>query len=1329
MPMQIQQVVMAPFFPLWFLLAITTHCLFLSTNAKKVFVKPSEGVKCSTQPCLTLNDYANDSDQHFVDNTTFTFLSGVHRLDIPLNLENLLDVAFLMTLDGGQVEVVLIHNVTWKSCTNIKIIGLSFKFSGQIEQELLAIVFHQTTAFLSNLTVYGHREQKVQVLFLDSSEIQISNLFVFGAISKKGPALYAVNSTIELSGHTKFMSNIALIEGGAIALYDCISRMYGIILFVNNTVRGTTGVGGAMVISGGNHTILGNLSFTGNIAYLNGGALAIFDASYSHIAGFISFVNNTVTSTSGMGGAIFITGTSNIISSNISFVSNTAFTGGAMALDYGYCIVTGNLSFINNIANYHGGAVAILNSQHIISGDMLFADNFVSNGFGGAISFSGNSHNISGNLLFINNSAPVGIGGAIAFLYGSHTISGHISFVKNTASQGGALALNSGSLNISGRISFLDNSASTYGGAIALLSGNSNVSGNISFLHNIAPFYGGAVLLSNGDYIISGIIAFINNSVTNGSGGAISVLGNSHISGNISFVGNSAVVEGGAVQMFGVNTIVNMTGVQRFVKNSARRGGAMALSGSKLMLANPFQVDFIENYAEAYGGAIFISVGPTQCAVPGSLNNGPREECLFELDSLLNIHFKFSNNRAGRAGTVLYGGNFDTCRLYIGRVRDSCGNAIRGNISDNPLDTINNISNIVTDDNITSKVSSDPLKACICDGGTLECTRKYIEAVRGRKFTLPAVIVGQNNGAVPSFVRTSLSNGVRIDTAQRIQPTGKKCMPVSYRLFQDSNTTMLTLFPNNGVCRGSEAFRTKIVVTFLPCPDAFTLNGSACVCEERLQRFTKDCDVDANSIKRGSNTFWMGAVYDNGSYAGLILHSSCPLDYCVDIPVTITLDDLDIQCNHNHSGTLCGSCNDNYSITFGTLHCLPCNNDNLALLLPFALAGIALVAIISLLQLSVAVGTLNGLIFYANVIQANRSAFFPPGKTDILTIFIAWLNLDLGIETCFYDGMTTYVYTWLQFLFPFYVLFLIVVIIVASHYSSKFVRIFGTNPVAALATLVLLSYSKILRVVILALSSATLEYPDETHRLVWLYDGTVPYFQRADHIVLGIFAILAILVLFLPYTLLLLSGHLLQAYSHWRILLWINRIKPFMDAYHAPYKKETRYWTGLTLLLRCVFFLTFALNNSRGNDNVNLLLVSSVSAGLATLAWVHHGVYDKLFNDVLEGAFILNLCIFAAATYHVKETGRNQAYVAYASIGIAFSIFICIMLYHVCVSVGKTSIWKKLLKPKAEHYLIHLGLYRSDENKDGEYDNEYESLVMQAPTTSSINLRESLLEK
>ena len=639
---------------------------------------------------------------------------------------------------------------------------------------------------------------------------------------------------------------------------------------------------------------------------------------------------------------------------------------------------------------------------------------------------------------------------------------------------------------------------------------------------------------------------------------------------------------------------------------------------------------------------------------------------------------------------------------------------------------IQRISLITSKDNVTSDISSDPLQVCICKGSNLECENQDVETIRGREFTLLAVVVGQNKGIVPSSIRTSLDDLVEISPMQRTQGTGKQCTNITYRLFTESDTTELVLFPD-GPCRDSLMSCRKINVKFLPCPDGFTLDGSECICEDRLRKHTTNCSVDDNSIGRNSNAFWIGTVYSNDKYEGLILHSGCPFDYCVDTPVSIKLDNLDIQCNHNHSGTLCGSCSNNYSIAFGTLHCLPCSNDYLALILPFALAGIALSAILLLLKLSVTIGTINGVIFYANVVQANRSIFLPPGKTNILTVFLAWMNLDLGIETCFYDGMTTYAFTWLQFLFPFYVWFLIVLIILVSHCSSKITSYLGQNPMTALATLFLLSYSKILRTVIIALSFTSLEYPDGTYKLVWLYDGTVPYFQRADHLVLGIFATLALVLLFLPYTLLLLCGHWLQAYSHVWLLSWLNKIKPFMDAYHAPYRKNTRYWTGLLLLVRCILFLVLALN-TLGNSSVNLLVITSFTAGLAALAWMHHRVYENFYNDILEASFILNLCIFAAATYHVKETGGNQAGLAYTSVGIAFATFICIVVYHVYLCLHKTTAWKMLPKPK------YFSMHRFGQNKEistmaDEWSNdERDSNTSQTPTSTEVDLREPLLE-
>ena len=163
---------------------------------------------------------------------------------------------------------------------------------------------------------------------------------------------------------------------------------------------------------------------------------------------------------------------------------------------------------------------------------------------------------------------------------------------------------------------------------------------------------------------------------------------------------------------------------------------------------------------------------------------------------------------------------------------------------------------------------------------------------------------------------------------------------------------------------------------------------------------------------------------------------------------------------------MCGSCKQNFSLALGSNNCIQCHQFSyLALIIPFAAAGFGLVALLMVLNLTVSIGTINGLIFYASIVKISESTgiFFPNGPIPVLSQFIAWLNLDLGIETCFYPGMTAYAKVWLQFVFPLYIWFIIATIIVLCHYSTWLSNKIGGNVVQVLATLILLSFTKIFR--------------------------------------------------------------------------------------------------------------------------------------------------------------------------------------------------------------------------------------------------------------------------
>ena len=281
------------------------------------------------------------------------------------------------------------------------------------------------------------------------------------------------------------------------------------------------------------------------------------------------------------------------------------------------------------------------------------------------------------------------------------------------------------------------------------------------------------------------------------------------------------------------------------------------------------------------------------------------------------------------------------------------------------------------------------------------------------------------------------------------------------------------------------------------------------------------------------------------------------------------------------------------------------------------------------------------------------------------------------------------VYSWLQFLFPVYLWILMFIIILSGRYSQRVAHNLDQNPIAVLATVLLISYGKMLKAIIVPLSRAKLQTITQENsntsnesdtEIVWLYNGNIPYSGR-DHITLVVFASLVLLFLFLPYSSLLLCGHWLQAKSHWRVLSWINKLKPFMDAYHAPYKKNSRHWIGLFLLARCSLFLTFAFN-ATGLDDQNLPIITSI---IAILSIIKGRVYEKWYNDFLESSFLLNLCLLSVATICVQfeksSTDKsqdiidNQVIVSSLSVGIAFIFFIGIIAFHTCQQIKELDLF------------------------------------------------------
>ena len=349
---------------------------------------------------------------------------------------------------------------------------------------------------------------------------------------------------------------------------------------------------------------------------------------------------------------------------------------------------------------------------------------------------------------------------------------------------------------------------------------------------------------------------------------------------------------------------------------------------------------------------------------------------------------------------------------------------------------------------------------------------------------------------------------------------------------------------------------------------------------------------------------------------------------CNPSNVSFMLNDTDPQCQQHKSGTLCGSCTTGYSLVLGSNECMECTtNYNMALIILLAFMGIALVVFLIVLNLTVSVGTINGSLFTANTIKLYQPVFL--GNQIPVPFFsqiVSWLNLDFGIKICFYNGMDRYVKEWLQFAFPFYVWAIIIVIILICRVSSKVSKLVGSNAVPVLATLLLLSYTKLLRTIVTVLHKRdiTLHCHNSSHQLtVWYEDSTLQY-AKGKHLYLFLFALIVLVLFCLPYTLFLLLNPLFEKYlTKYRLCSFLYKIKPILDAYSGPMKDEYRVWPGLLLVARIPVLLavTFAENLIQFRSLLLLILLSV----LVVILTCFLGMYNNHLHNFIETWFIFML--------------------------------------------------------------------------------------------------------
>ena len=608
----------------------------------------------------------------------------------------------------------------------------------------------------------------------------------------------------------------------------------------------------------------------------------------------------------------------------------------------------------------------------------------------------------------------------------------------------------------------------------------------------------------------------------------------------VSFIDN----KGMASSILLTNSNITFSGTALFARNVVfGNGGAISMfGGSFLNFEMNINVIFEDNHATQAGGAIYVDYDYIE-----------NRNCFFKFlqpPRIGSYSVAFKRNKADYAGNMVYGGNVKTCgrnlpgkRVWYKRL----GYYIQ--LEYNKSDT--------------SQIGEEPYFVCKCT--PINSIRGYIcrswntevatfKKYPGQNINIELALVGQAGDTVPGTVlaTTSSRSLQAIPSHQKYQSIGRTCQSLQYTIISNKSKEIIYLSAKGSIrqCnfhrklfnklqsrKGTCSYPAKIGIELEACPIGFVISHGVCECTHTLQSYSRiKCDINTQSIYRPS-PYWISADNQTNGEMAVLVHEHCPLSYCMtQDTLYLNLLHPDSQCANNRSGILCGQCQGNHSLVLGGSQCRQCSDIWLLLIPVFMAAGLLLILFLTFLNMTVSVGTINGIVFFTNIVQANRYVFFASTEHSLnyfLGIFVAWMNLDFGFNVCFYNGMNGYAKMWLQFVFPAYLWLILIVFIILSHYYTSVAKLCRRNIVSVLSTLFFLSYTKLLRTVIAILSVTYLNYPTG-RKAVWLFDANIEY-AKGKHLPLFLTALLVLILFSIPYTLFLLTAQWMQYYSDFKL--------------------------------------------------------------------------------------------------------------------------------------------------------------------------------------------------
>ena len=752
---------------------------------------------------------------------------------------------------------------------------------------------------------------------------------------------------------------------------------------------------------------------------------------------------------------------------------------------------------------------------------------------------------------------------------------------------------------------------------------------------------------------------------------------------------NNVTIKGGwfhdnhATTIASYNSELHLQGNILFEKNTALNGAAVYLQSSYLILHEPLHAKFRHNKALLYGGAIYATntliSGHQKCAIQIDFKNRSFSK---------KIKLTFSQNMAELAGKSMYVSPLYNCSYnYLQNVMTYNSSKLFDWTS------IIKLADKNTNNDSLKEISSSPVKICSCDehpnSGVIinvHCAdpntiKHIISTYPGKPLSFSLCAVDDSGSIVYSAAVASIRNDIHdqekitqeslyLKQGQTLVPlSGKASTLIHYNVYSKQNVETHAVLsiatPSNPPTWLGQLF-------VLPCPLGFILKNDECICNNfitQIAPLTK-CNITTTTMSISSGQ-WIGITNFNKSL--LSLSFQCPPGNCRTDTKYINVSDFTSYCEHSKTGVLCGQCSSNLSVVFGISECRNCSNYWLATLVMYMLSGLLLVIVMLFLPLTIADGPLAGIIMVMNLSTVCTIDSLQSKHWFVYTVrvFVSLMNLNLGFPLCFYNGMTPAVKTGLQFVYPLYLWLLVISFIFFSKHSIRISNRTTNNSVQVLASLIYLSFSKVL-INCIDVFAYIHVYTADTKLTVWYGDGSILYLNSYEHMELFVAAVVSISGYIIPF---ILFGTFGRYCMRWNV---INKyFLQLFEAFQGPYKPGKGYWFGVRMIVLTYICLTWSV--IRDISVSIMLLMQLIPLGIMYTIQIYMKPFRSTSLNILD-SFLLSLFL-CQLFLRITFGGSNNAESPFLVFGTASLNFIVLIAL---VAVIGIRLMKRMTKSRVK---------------------------------------------